>query len=165
MDLLRTPSFRSSSTSIPAVESIRGVGALAAPMALACSCARVVYRRVPLGGGTRDGAAAAALSADRSDRHCRLGCRYLYLRLEWIHGKQDLAASRAPLVWCEGLIWGSGDDTCFVSTIFSSASTCLVSGAKYLFKCSGLLTVLNKLIQRVSFKRSSLCCPFPSYMK
>ena len=50
--------------SILAVERVRGVGTLAAPMALASYRARVVHGRVPLGGGTRDGAASAALSAD-----------------------------------------------------------------------------------------------------
>ena len=120
--------------SILAVVSVRGVGNLAAPMALACSRARVGRGRVPLGGGTRSGAAAAALSADCSARHFRLGCSALNLRLERLSGQRDLAASRAPLVWCitagEGVIWGSGADTCFVSTICSSASTCIVSGEK-----------------------------------
>ena len=155
--------------SILTVESVRGVGTLAAPMILACSCARVGRGRVPLGGGTMAGASAATLSADCSALHCRLDCRALYLRLEWLRGQQDLAASHAPLVWCitavEGVIWGSGADTYFVSTICSSASTCLLSGAKYLFKYSGLLTILIELIRSVAFKRSSLCCPVSFYMK
>ena len=94
--------------SILAVESVRGVGTLAAPMALACSHARMGRRRVPLGGGTRAGADAAALSDDCSARYCRLGCRALYLRLERLSGQRDLTPSRAPMVWCiterEGVI-------------------------------------------------------------
>ena len=129
-------------------------------MALACSRARVGRGRVPLDGGTMDEAAASALSADCSAHHCRLGCRDLYLCLERLRGQRYLAASRAQLVWCitagKGVIWVLGDDTCFVSTICSSASTCLVSGENELFKCSGLLTFLIKLIQRVAFKHSSL---------
>ena len=82
MQLLRTPSFRSFYMSILDVERVRGrgVGTLAAPMALACSHTRVGRGRVPLGGKTRSAAAAAALSADCSARHFRLGCRNLYLR-------------------------------------------------------------------------------------
>ena len=99
------------------------MGILAAPMALACPRSRVGRGHVPLGGATRAGAAAAALSADCSARHCRPGCRTLYLRFERLSGKQDLAALRALLAWCitagKGVIWGSGADTWWiVSTIF-----------------------------------------------
>ena len=75
---LRTPSSRSCSMSILAVESVRGVEILAAPMSLACSPARDVRVRLPLGGVTRSGAVAADLSADCSARHCRPSCRTLY---------------------------------------------------------------------------------------
>ena len=63
MDPLRTPSSISFYMSIITAESFRGVGDLAPPMAIACSCSRVGHGRVPLGEGTRDGAIAAALSA------------------------------------------------------------------------------------------------------
>ena len=121
--------------SILTVESVRGVGILVAPMVLACFRARAGRGRVPLGGETRDGAAAAALIADCSACHCRPGCRTLYLRFERLRGQRDLAALRVSLAWRitagEGVIWVSGAETWWiVSTICSSASTCLLIGAK-----------------------------------
>ena len=119
--------------SILAFESIRGVGILATPMALAWSCSRAGRGRVLPSGATKAGSASAALSADCSARHCRPGCRTLYLRFERPRGQRDLAALRAPLAWCitagEGVIWGLGAKKWWiVSTIWASDSTCLVSG-------------------------------------
>ena len=73
---------------------------LAAPMSLACSPARDVRVRLPLGGVTRSGAVAADLSADCSARHFRLGCSALNLRLERLSGQRDFTPSRVPMVWC-----------------------------------------------------------------
>ena len=63
---------------ILAFEGVRGVGILAAPMGLACSHSKAGCGRVPLGGSTRAGASATALSTDCYDCHCMPGCRTLY---------------------------------------------------------------------------------------
>ena len=76
----RTPSSRSFSVSILGFESVKGVGILEAPMALAFHRSRDSRRRVPLDGATTAEAADDALSADFSARHCRPGCRNLYSR-------------------------------------------------------------------------------------
>ena len=77
-----TPSFSSCSVSFLDFESGRGVGILAAPMALACSNTRAGLRRALLGDAMRSGSAASTLGADCSALHCRPGCSTLH-SLKW----------------------------------------------------------------------------------